>query len=281
MKSVFYILVLVFCISCDSNDNTIPQTTNSFLFKDGFETINNNLDELFPSDGSRWSNLQRSNPSTTVNEVSISTTTFSEGQNALRIFAFQSDNLLSKMDIEKGGFQAFSGDKVIIQADFYLNSTANLEELFLIDLECCSCWDPSVDAEPSSDGDNQCPGVRLKMSGGNDFLSIERGKISASTFTQTRFQFPRNEWVAVRWELMLSDNDDGINKLLINGTEVISNSGMNMPNAQIFRNVFAENGIDFNLQEPTFYERVQVGATANPTSENIELFVDNFSIQIN
>ncbi|WP_299247046.1 hypothetical protein [uncultured Aquimarina sp.] len=281
MKILYVIIILAFCFACSNNDDTLIETAPSFLFEDGFETQTNSIDELFPDDGSRWSNIQQTNPSDQTNEITISNTTLSEGNNALRIFAFKSDNLLSKMDIEKGGFQAFSGDQVIIQADFYINATANLEELFLIDLECCSCWDPLVDADPSSDGDNQCPGVRLKMSGGNDFLSLERGKISASTLTQTSFQFPRNEWVSVRLELTLSDNDAGTNKLLINGNEVINSSGMNMPNAEVFRDVFAQNGIDFNLQEPTFYERIQIGATANPTAEDIELFVDNFSIQIN
>lgn len=281
MKILCVVIILAFCFACSNNDDTLIETAPSFLFEDGFETQSSSVDELFLSDNSRWSNIQQSNPSDQINEITISNTTLSEGNNALRIFAFKSDNLLSKMDIEKGGFKAFVGDKVIIQADFYLNTTANIENLFLIDLECCSCWDPLVDADPSSDGDNQCPGLRLKMSGGNDFLSIERGKISASTLTQTTFQFPRNEWVSIRWELTLSDNEDGVNKLVINNNDVITSNGMNMPNAAIFREVFAENGIDFNLQEPTFYERVQIGATANPTTEDIELFVDNFSIQIN
>lgn len=280
MGRVFFIIIFIFCVSCGSDDNTVEPPIDSFLFEDGFETQSNSIDELFLSDESRWSNIQRSNPSNEINEISISNIIFSEGNNALRIFAFKSDNLLSKMDIEKGGFKAFAGDRIVIRADFYLNSTVNIENLFLIDLECCSCWDPSVDAEPSSDGDNQCPGIRLKMSGGNDFLSIERGKISASTLAQTSFQFPRNEWVSVEWEVKLSDNEDGMNKLSVNGNEVISSSGMNMPNAQVFRDVFAENGIDFNLQEPVFYERIQIGATANPTTQDIELFVDNFSIKI-
>ena len=55
---------------------------------------------------------------------------------------------------------------------------------------------------------------------------------------------------------------------------------MNMPNAQVFSDVFTNQGIDFTLQEPTFYERVQIGATANPIAGNIELFVDNFSIKV-
>lgn len=274
-KIILYTFIAVGFLTCDKDDNTTEeQTVENFIFEDGFETENNSLDELFPSNGSRWTSIQQSNPTNATNEISISETQFSEGQNALRLFAFASDSSLSKMDIEKSGFSAFANDKVIIKADFYVGNTENIENLLLIDLECCECWDQTVNVE------NQCPGVRLIMSGGNDFLSIERGKIAESTIEQTSFQFPRNEWVTVQWEMTLSDNENGMNKLLINETEVINSTGTNMPNAKTFRDIFAQEGIDFTLQEPTFYERIQIGATANPTTENIELFVDNFSIKV-
>ena len=80
--------------------------------------------------------------------------------------------------------------------------------------------------------------------------------------------------------MTMYDNENGLNRLIINGTEVINEGGMNMPNAQVFEDVFLNQGINFTLQEPTFYERVQIGATANPTAGNIELFVDDFSIMV-
>ncbi len=169
------------------------------------------------------------------------------------------------------------GNKITIKADFFISGTQALENLLLIDLECCSCWDPNVGDNLGSE--NQCPGVRLMMSGG-DYLSIERGKISATTLQQNLLAFPRNRWVSVLWEMTLSDSENGQNRLVIDGTEVIKENAMNMPNAQIFKDVFANEGINFNLQQPSFYERVQIGATANPTSEDIELFVDNFSIKV-
>ena len=270
-----YTLIMFGIFACDKDDDsTEKQTVENFIFEDGFETQDNSVNELFPSNGSRWSSIQQSDPTDATNEISISDINFSEGRNALRLLAFRSDNSLSKMDIEKNGFSAFKGDRVLIKADFFIGNTANIENLLLIDLECCSCWDPTANVE------NQCPGVRLKMSGGNDFLSIERGKIAESTIEQTSFPFPRNEWVNVQWEMTLSDTDNGMNKVLINGTEVVNSSGTNMPNAQTFRAIFAQEGIDFTLQEPAFYERVQIGATANPTAENIELFIDNFSIVV-
>ncbi|MGB5820860.1 MAG: hypothetical protein WBG90_15350 [Saonia sp.] len=277
---LFFVISMLLFVACNNDENNTEEepTAESFLFEDGFETENNSLNELFPSNGSRWSLIQQTNPSNATNEISIINNEFSEGQNAIRFLAYQSDNQLSKIDIERGGLNIKSGDKVIIKADFYINSNESLENLLLIDLECCSCWDPSVGDNFGSE--NQCPGVRLMMSGGNDYLSIERGKISGTTLQQTNFAFPRNQWVTVEWEMSMSDNENGLNRLIINGTEVINGTGMNMPNAQIFRDVFLNEGIDFTLQEPTFYERVQIGATANPTAGNIELFVDNFSIKV-
>jgi len=52
-----------------------------------------------------------------------------------------------------------SGNIVTITADFYVNGNGSLENLLLIDLECCSCWDSTVGDNYGAE--NQCPGVRL------------------------------------------------------------------------------------------------------------------------
>ncbi|MEL7003784.1 MAG: heparin lyase I family protein [Bacteroidota bacterium] len=273
MKTLTLIGIIIILSSCSKDDN-VPEVENvvDYLFEDGFETTGNDLQELFPSDGSRWSNLQQVNPDNGENEIEIESIVTIEGNNSLRINAKASDNILSKADIEKGDFNAPEGSTVKISASFYIGSTDNIENLLLIDLECCSCWDPSVP-------DNRCPGIRLMMKN-NDHLSIERGKILGSTIVQSNVSFPRNEWVNVVWELKLSQNNDGFNKLSINNQEVISESGMNMPNASLFETEFANNGIDFELQEPLFYERFQIGATANPTQFDIELFIDDVKFEI-
>ncbi|MBC3846843.1 hypothetical protein H8K90_10670 [Winogradskyella echinorum] len=276
---IFFAIIALMSLGCDKDENNPEEPIEeSFFFEDGFETQNDLVDELFPSNGNRWSTIQQTNPTNATNEISISNTEFNEGQNALRILAYQSDSDLSKVDIEKNGLNIVSGDKVIIKADFFIVGTESIENLLLLDLECCSCWDPNVGDNYGSE--NQCPGVRLMMSGGNDYLSIERGKISGTTIQQTDFAFPRNQWVTVQWEMTMSDSENGLNRLIINETEVINQTGMNMPNAQVFADVFLNQGIDFTLQEPTFYERVQIGATANPTAGNMELFVDDFSIKV-
>ena len=281
MKQSIVLLILLLFISCDKDKtNTTVENERLYSFEDGFEVSNNNLNELFPANGNRWTTLQQINPTGTTNEITVVNNPTVNGDNALRILSNTSNAILSKMDIEKGGFQAFSGDTVTIKANFYITSTGSISDLFLIDLECCSCWDPNVDTTSSPDSDNQCPGVRLKITAENDFLVIERGKISETTLSQNNVVFPRNEWVAIEWSMTLSDQQSGANTLKINGSEVISTSGTNLPNPDTFASIFAENGIDFTLQQPVFYERVQVGATANPAGDTVELFVDDFSITI-
>ncbi|MEO0405522.1 MAG: hypothetical protein AAF193_11680, partial [Bacteroidota bacterium] len=127
--------------------------------------------------------------------------------------------------------------------------------------------------------DNQCPGVRLMFSNGNDYLSMERGKIIGATLVQTEFPFPRNEWVNVRWVMQLSDSDDGLNQIYINDQLSLEELGFNLPNAQDFAAAFAEFEIDFQLQASK-YERFQIGLTANPTNQDLEIFVDDVSIEI-
>ncbi|MFD2587244.1 hypothetical protein ACFSQJ_09905 [Croceitalea marina] len=285
MKNLFFVPLVFLVFSCSNDAERIDEEENletnaNFVFEDSFETSSNDFSLLFPNDNSRWTTVQLISPNRDTNSLGLSSNIVSDGNQSLVIQSKQSDEILSKADIEKGAFSAATNSKVTIEADYYIDSDANLENLFLLDLECCSCWDPEVDADPSVDGDNKCPGIRLMLSGGDDYLAIERGKIAGTTLRQSSFKFPRKEWVTIRWELVLSPNEDGANKVFLNGDQILSQDGMNMPNAQVFRDVFAENNIDFELQLPVVYERIQVGATANPNAEDLTIYVDNFSMTI-
>ncbi|MEL6559971.1 MAG: hypothetical protein AAFQ94_17410 [Bacteroidota bacterium] len=262
-------IMLIACTEDQEGEVLIDQVVT--VFEDGFESAIDDFTDLFPQDRSRWSNVQVVNSESGENEIGLSQDIVLSGRNSLRIFSNQSQQTLSKVDIEKGELNLTEGSMVTIEANFYITTTSNIKDIFLMDLECCSCWDPDV-------ADNQCPGIRLIMSGDNDFLSIERGKILEPTILQADVPFPRNEWVKVKWEMVLSPEIDGSNKLYINDLLVISSEGINMPNAESFRDEFAKNGIDFQLQEPLFYERVQIGVTANASLSDIEMYVDDVEI---
>lgn len=268
------LLVLWSAIACSSDDDAAPEAPlpTDFSFSDGFETDGQPISALLPSDGSRWTSVQLVNPVDTANELSLATSPVRSGEQSLRVLAKASAATLSKAGIEKAGFGAPAGSTVTIRASFYIDSEADLEDLFLLDLECCSCWDPTVP-------DNQCPGVRLTLKRG-DYLAIERGKILGSTLRQTVAPVPRGTWFELEWEMTLSPDADGANTLRLDGMEVLSAATANMPNADTLREAFARSGVDFTLQEPVRYERFQIGATANSTVHDVVLYVDDVELVV-
>jgi len=280
MKRSFLVLIMFVSVfySCSKEQNQSETENNPeqefFFFQDDFETENNDLAELIPADTSRWTNIQQVDTESGPNEITLSNNQVSLGNSSLFLHSKATVETLSKIDIEKFGFKAFEGSTIRFEADYYLDSDLNYENLFLFDLECCSCWDPEVP-------NNQCPGIRLKLGGNNDYLSIERGKINHETIGHSEYSFPKKQWVNVILEMILSGEESGQNKLIIDGTEVINSSFANMPSQATFGPLFQQAGIDFQLQEPVYYERFQIGATANPSLNDLDLYIDNvkFTIQ--
>jgi len=272
----FWVVLLVSCSGTDNATDEVGQENpeaENFTFSDGFEVVDGNFQALFPEDGSRWSGVQLVNPTNKENNIGLTTTTVLQGNYALSVMSTGSNDILSKIDLEKSGFGISEGQTLTVGAHFYIESDVNIQNLLLMDIECCSCWDPTIP-------NNQCPGVRLIMAGDNDYLAIERGKIGLETLTQSSFAFPRNEWVKVQWTMQFSPEPNGTNQLFINDTLVIDEQGANMPNEIIFRNIFLEEEIEFELQTPVRYERVQIGATANPTDQDIQIYIDDFFMEV-
>ena len=267
--------ILVALAACERSeaDPPAPPPDLPYVWSDGFEAPNATVDDLLARDGSRWTNVQLVHPSGGTNVLEPQRDRVREGEAALRIVAQPADDILSKAGIEKGGFFAPEGASVTLAADVYLAGAPDLRELFLIDLECCSCWDPDVP-------DNQCPGIRLKLAGDGPYLAVERGKILGSTLRQDDTPFPTDRWVRITWELDLSTEDAGATRVLLDGVPVLERSGYNLPVADALRAAFAAEGIDFELTQPVGYERFQIGATANPTSSTVELYVDDVEVRV-
>lgn len=277
MRVVLFTFTLLFTFaSCkkDDEDNQPNADGPKYTFYDSFEAPGPNGEELFPDDGSRWTNLQIVSPAGATNTWFPTTNEVVTGDHSLYCEAAASGSPLSKMCIEKNGLEIREGDRVTIEARFFIASTAILEGLHLIDLESCNCWDPNVP-------NNQCPGVRVMLGGGNDFPTIERGKIDQPNYFQNSIQIPRFSWFKLTWIMDLSPYDSqGYNQLILNDDVCVSAPGMNMPNAEVFAQIFADVGQTFVLQEPVVYHRVQVGATANPTSDDVPLYVDDVRITV-
>ncbi|VAW11664.1 hypothetical protein MNBD_BACTEROID03-1711 [hydrothermal vent metagenome] len=84
--------------SCSKDDNVVPTSKVGYLFEDGFETQDNDLMELFPCNGSRWTNIRQVSPNGGDNEIGIESNTVLSGNNSLRVYTKASDSALSKVE---------------------------------------------------------------------------------------------------------------------------------------------------------------------------------------
>ena len=267
-------LVAFILLSCDTESDFVDRDPDPeiFNFFNGFENAQGDVNNLLGANPDQFSGIQIQNSSGGSNMLSLVSSPVVSGSTAMRVDALATNGTLSKADIEKADLHASVGSTISIAASYYIEGTADLTDLLLADLECCSCWDPNVP-------NNQCPGVRLMLKP-NGYLGIERGKILGSTLEQTQVSLPRDTWFRLRWESVLDSTDAGINRLYVDDVLVLEAAGANMPNPEDFAALFAAQGITFQLQEPLIYERVQLGATANPTAQDVVMYIDDVEIQI-
>jgi hypothetical protein len=276
MRAMRSVLSVLFCLgaACGSPGDgaAIPPHTGT-TFRDGFENANA-LQDLFAADASRFSATQIVDAGVGTNSLFLATEHAHSGLASLGVDAYpSSDAVISKSDIQKQGFHFYEGDVVTITAWFYAEDAADLSDVFVLDLECEACWDPNVP-------NNQTPGIRVQLKGIEGYAVVERDKIglTGESFRQDTYALPRNRWVPISWRLVLSPNTDGLTELRVDDTLVISRTGINMPSANIFAETFAAAGLTFELQQPVFYERLQVGVTAAGAS-HVHLFVDDVHVE--
>lgn len=238
-----------------------PQIT----FTNGFDV--RAFADLFPRDLSGWTNIQKTFPQ---NKAEIVSEPRRSGGGALRLHALPSGSDVSKCDIVKELPSISQGQTVRISAWFLIPPGAELNNLFLIDIECNQCW-----PERSLISDKG-PGVRIRLTGPSGTPFVERRKIGLADMTNelgAGMPLPRGQWFKLEWRLLLSPDANGLTEILIDDAPVFRGRGPNLPDPQIFRRY----GIELRQ---VLYNRVQVGITANSSSNPIELFVDDVSMVV-
>jgi hypothetical protein len=216
----------------------------AFSFSDGFENAATFRD-LFPPDRSRWHGRQLMPDN---NAVELTTDVAHSGSHALKCSAVaRRGGVTSKADVERAGLHFANGDHVWSECWLLLKGGGTGENVFLWDLETTQKW--------------QSPGRRLYLQSGG-VLASDLGKwFRAPTFRQPRdhaVRFPRDRWVQLRVHLFLSDESDGTMEVWQDGAKVIDARGQTLPTAK------------------TVYDRLQVGITANGSTEHAyTLYVDD------
>lgn len=188
-------------------------------------------------------------------------------RDVISALAASSEDPVSKASLVHEGFDLREGDAVRIEVRLLLEASRNIENVFLVDLECSDCW-PRV--APVS---NQSPGVRLALKGPSGLLSLDRGKIGlrGDDFTSDE-SLPLGRWVDLTLELGLSTGDEGWARVYVDGRNVLDAQGATLPS----RGRFLLYGV---VLVDVRYNYVELGLTANVSGSEKRLFIERVLVE--
>ncbi len=224
------------------------------FYQDGFENYSILEDLLLPND-QLWSYTQQTKDG---NNITVDTTKVHSGQKSLKFTAVKSQtDEVSKSSLAKQKMAFWSDETVRLNAWYFVEGTADLNWMFLMDLE-----------EQATIG--AVPGMRIAMV--NNQLRIEY-KFNEKDITQAAGQeidFPRNEWVEIVWEVKLSRKKKGSVKLWQNGQMIInSEKNRTLPKDLLY----------FQQGTKGMYSSCEIGITANSKDNDATIWVDDIKFE--
>jgi hypothetical protein len=229
-------------------------------FADGFENAQALMD-LFPPDASRWTS-KHEEPGGGPGHIAVDTSVVHSGSNSLRCAGTPTSGAyVGKSSIIRNNLDLKEGDIVYVSVWYYLEPSANDDQLYLCDLE-----------ETTQQGGS--PGFRIALysNGQNSALTLERGKIERSTIyadEQNRIPFPHGQWVHMEYEAKLSQKKKGYFKLWQDGTLMIDVTKVQLLGRDLLMSSHGTTGA---------LDKLEVGITANTTGVNQVLYVDDVEI---
>lgn len=248
IKSLGLLAILVLILSC--NKKKIFDGPNTY--QDGFETYTSEED-LIDGENVLWSFFQLTDDE---NSISIDTTISHTGNASVRFFAKKSTNdLVSKCSINKQFMAFWEKETVVVEFWCYLADTNACDWLFLFDLE-----------EKVTIGAG--PGMRLAIV--DDKIALEHKYPNPNVFQEgAGIEFPRNEWVKIKFEALLSRKKKGTVKVWQNDQLILSKENWKTLPKDL---VYAQQGTK------GMYNQIEFGITANSKEADHLMYVDDINV---
>lgn len=237
-------------------------------FESSFERVSN-FNELFPADGSGWTNIQlvepdgeqvsvRSAQSITSgqNRIALDSERVFEGKQSILFEAPPTGSVVSKASLVKEGTTFRPGDIILLRCKLFLDSAGDAENTFLIDFESTEV--PGFPGRRLALSTDQAPMLESKGTGG----PYGSGP-NVSQPTGTRVPLPKGRWVDLRLELRLSRDSSGQVDLWQDGILRLHAKGQTFP------------------LEPaiTSFDWFEIGLTANSSTSFQRLWIDDLELQ--
>jgi hypothetical protein len=186
-------------------------------------------------------------------------------------FHMQAGNGIGKAHLFKAGYEVDEGDTVVAKAQFWFTRNADLDDVYIMDWESKSAWS-AENARP-----NPQPGIRIGLYDGDGRITVERGKMGVAReqdFVGSDIDMPRDQWVEIEWRMLVGLGDEGATQVLVNGDMVVDARG----ETYINRDIADANGIALN--DEFSFDRFKIGITANSSSRNLEMAVDDIEVMV-
>ncbi|MCX6148717.1 MAG: hypothetical protein NTW25_15905 [Candidatus Kapabacteria bacterium] len=254
MKYYQIVTMIIFSIhfsSCDTKE--LFDGPNSY--SDNFENYTNSS-ELINDNNINWSFYQLTYPE---NNVIIDTNLFHTSNKCLSFFATKANDNdgASKCSIVKHKMAFWSGDIVSIDFWYFIHGNEKADWLFIFDFE-----------EQTAIGAG--PGMRLALV--DDALMIEHKYNNPNIFQpkDTKILFPRDKWVNIRLETLLSQKKTGYVRVWQDNILIINqNNWATLPSDILY----------FIQGTKGMYSSIEFGITANTHDSNLKVNLDDIIVK--
>ncbi|NOQ71822.1 MAG: hypothetical protein GQ574_07470 [Crocinitomix sp.] len=251
MKKAILLILPILFLSCDKKEIFAGPNSYSDSFE-GYTEINETVD----GDNINWSFFQKTYAE---NELSIDTTFFHSGNKSFKSFAVAGTSEgASKASINKQFMAFWEDETVVIDMWYYVVGTENADWMFLFDIE-----------EKTAIGAG--PGMRLALV--DNFLRVEHKYPNPDIKQElgAEVEFPRDQWVNIRFESKLSQKNEGSVKVWQDDVLIIEQYDWKTLPKDILYATQGTKGM---------YSQIEFGVTANASDNPMTVYVDDISVSI-
>ncbi len=224
-------------------------------YQDDFESYAI-IDSIIDGDNQKWSFFQNTQ---TGNEISIDTTFGHSGNTSVKSFATAApEGDASKASINKQFMAFWEGEVVNVDFWVFLEGNESAEWMFLFDLE---------EKTPIGAG----AGIRLALV--DEKLTVEHKYPNPNIHQaeETAVKFPRDQWVNITFEALLSTKKKGYVKVWQDGVLIIDqDKWKTLPKDILYANQGSRRG----------YSQIEFGITANTKDSDLTMYVDDVSVMV-
>jgi hypothetical protein len=250
MKLLIIILAVILLAGCNKKNFFDGPNTFSEDFE-GYSII----EDIVVGDDLLWSFFQQTYDE---NTITIDTNIYHSGGKSVRSYAIApTGDGTSKSSINKQNMAFWSGETVQVDFWLYLEGNDAMDWLFIFDIE-----------EQTAVGAG--PGMRLAIV--ENKILLEHKYLNPNVLQLGEgIEFPRDQWVNIRFESKLSQKKKGWVKVWQDGTLIIDqDKWKTLPKDFLY----------FQQGTKEMYNQIEFGATANSDDNDVVIYVDDIDVSI-